>query len=234
MKRNFIIFLFLYLVSTRIFGDNPHIITLFLKKYPAIEKYDIDHAQQKLKNQQKLANSTIKHTTQNWTEGIFCSYAGYLAISNYLNQITFPRKHQKEKFYILVTPKINPIFMFPNTIHHLEINDQSPSDFYSLEKIHDKQTNMYMWKTEKKDIPKNKRIPLNTIIFFSNPKHIYVPTGVVLTNNNAQLVLPDIYVKKTFNHAANSLFVSNIKQFFGNVQTTENAKGLVIQTITTG
>ena len=101
-------------------------------------------------------------------------------------------------------------------------------------KVHDKETDMYLWQIEKAPLPENKRVPLNSIIIFSNPRHIYIPEGVSMSNDNPQLVLPNVFVKKTFNHAAGALFVANIKQFLSAPDITHEKKGSIVQAMVTG
>lgn len=57
-------------------------------------------------------------------------------------------------------------------------------------------------------------IPLNTIILIANPKEVFIPIGATITEPSPNLILPPIYLKKSFCFVHNSLATLAIKQYF--------------------
>lgn len=175
--------------------ETEHIITFFAREYPTTNKT------------KKVSKIPINF-------GLFSTYAGYLAISDINGQIIFPRKTIKPSLNLLITDKVSPVFMLGNTIAYWQIDKDAQAKMYTIERKFDNQTQSYFWDVNEQESPKNNIIPLHTIIIFANPENIYVPTGITLTDDNPQLFLPNIYVKKEFAKVNNALFVLNIKPFF--------------------
>jgi hypothetical protein len=194
-------------------------INLFIRPYPEQKDPSLEKLQQHLETPGKLAAKTVKKLflSQAPHTGIFATYWGYLALSDFNGLLSFPRKHAKATFNLLVTPNINPIFMIGNTIHHWEIDRSVSSELYTITLRQDPSTKRWLWETKKSSLPKNNIISLNTIVLFAKPNALFVPLGVTLTTNNPQLVLPDIYAKKTMNIAKRALDVLMLKQFFGSL-----------------
>jgi hypothetical protein len=147
--------------------------------------------------------------------GIFSTYAGYLAMSNSFGQTIFPLKHSLPLVYFVVTPKITPIMMAGNTIHHWEIEQNSPAQIYKVERHHLEPDNIYYWQVDAVPLPDKNILPPISITILARPKDIVIPEGMTLTNDAANLLLPDIYIRKTINKEANALYLLNIKHFFG-------------------
>ena len=74
-------------------------------------------------------------------------------------------------------------------------------------------------------------IPLNTIILIANPKEVFVPTGATITEPSANLVLPPIYLKKSFCFVHNSLATLAIKQYFSSEVSQDQLEGQTISQI---
>ncbi|MGE0206572.1 MAG: hypothetical protein AB7R69_01870 [Candidatus Babeliales bacterium] len=193
-------------------------INFFIRPYPEDEK-EFDHKKHlnNLITPGKTLAKTFKNNYLKNTSnlGLFGSYAGYLALSDMDGLMTFPRKQQKDAFKLLITPRIIPIFMIGNTIHHWQLDPLSQAQMYSIERIQDPATKDWLWQTKQIALPTNNIITLDTIVLFAKPQNIYVPEGITITNNNPQLVLPDIYAKKGLNVAAQALWVLTVRQFFG-------------------
>lgn len=197
------------------------IITFFIYQAPfGGEQKDEQKLQQKVAVPGSLSSTIAKHYKKTTNQGIFASYSGFMRLSDALGQITFPRLTQKPLLYLLVTEKINPIMMLGNTIHHWERFPHLPYTFYSIERHRDPQTELFYWDVQEVAFPHNNVIPLNAITIFAKPKNILVPTGISLTSDSAQWVLPPLYSTKTLNDVMPALFVLNIKQFFGSLTTT--------------
>jgi hypothetical protein len=69
----------------------------------------------------------------------------------------------------------------------------------------------------------------STIIIFADPESIIVPTGTILTTNQPNLVLPDLYVKDEIVLNQRSLYLMNIKQFFGPTTSIYSKKPTLYQ-----
>ena len=147
--------------------------------------------------------------------GIFGTYAGYVAMASVFGgQMSFPRKQHSETFIIIITPLIEPIIMLGKTVHHFELIEGVPAAAYKIERKHDTETGLYYWQTSTEQVPANKIIPLNSIVLFARPIDINIPEGITLTSASAQLLLPDIFVRQSFNIVGNVLNLLKIKQFF--------------------
>ncbi len=196
------------------------VITLFLQPYPILE--DQAYAQEfsgYLRDLGTIAHHTMHGIAKkNITAGIFSTYAGYLHVSDYNGQIIFPRKQEKPLMYIAITTRITPNIISGNTIHHWEFEAGTPTDLYSVERKKDKDTSATYWDVQKVEkLPENMVILDETIVIFARPKYIYVPTGITVTNDKPNFVLPPIYVKKGIKVTASTLYVLKIKQYFAQV-----------------
>lgn len=213
--------------------QTSNIITFFIDEYPEIndidsylEKTHFSHEEMRsiclLLDKQRDCNSLEFP----FNYGIFATYAGYLGLSDLNGQITFPRKTQKNSLNLLVTTKISPVFMLRNTIAYWEIKDHAPAKMYKLEKKQDHETKLFYWEVQEKNIPKNNKIPIHTIIIIANPDNIYVPIGITPTANSSQFILPKIYAKKDFSHIRNALFILNIRPFFSSIKQIHKERPL--------
>lgn len=199
-------------------------LTMFIRPFPLKKEAIIDDSEkliEHIKTPGKLSGKTIKRkllATQS-NEGIFGTYLGYLALTDFNGQLTFPRKTQKPSFKLIITSRITPIFMIGNTIHHWEFDPRAKTSVYQIERKQDPATQLWFWQTTKGSVPENNIVPLDAIVLFAKPKHVLVPEGITMTTNNPQLLLPDIYAKKGLNITARALWVLTMKQFFGPLRT---------------
>lgn len=193
------------------------VITLFLHEYPA----DTERAQSmvtKLGKPGKIARYRVNNVThQPLVAGIFATYAGYLDVSSYNGQLTFPRRHDRPLIYLAITPRLTPIVMFANTIHHWEFEPGVPAALFVCERKKD-EAGLYFWDMKEESISDNKVIPLESLILIAKPQNFYVPIGITLANETENLLIPDIYVKKGINKLTNSLYVLNLTHFFSPTQ----------------
>lgn len=194
-----------------------HVITMFMEPYPLLpESAEAQHLMHKLKKPGKIAKERLKSLGTNPTnKGILSTYAGFLAMSNNDGQTTFARKHVLPVIYLLITNKITPVMMAGNTIHHWEIEQNTPAKMYKMERLHDESEEVYYWLVQEVPLPANNRIPLESITVLAKPKHIYVPEGITLAQNSPNLILPSIYIKKGIKINTNALYMLNLRQFFG-------------------
>ncbi len=199
--------------------DGQPIITFFMRPYPILrQEHQATKLMDKVHRPGKIAKNSIKRKhTGPMVKGIFSTYGGYIAMSNYDGQTTFPRKHAIATIYFVITNKITPIMMAGNTIHHWEIEEGTPAAMYKAERLHDEKQEVYYWLVTEVPLPKDNHLPLESITILAQPKHVYIPEGITLTDDTPNLLLPDIYIKKGININSNALYLLNVRQFFGHL-----------------
>lgn len=173
-KQKLLLIIGCFFASGSLYAADSHIVTFFVEDYP---------------------KSTVVKKKQSHTAGIFFTYFGYKTLSDSNGQVLFPLKTQKPEFFVLVSSHTKPIFMLYNTVHHWEIEEKSKYSLFSVKRKFDEKTKIHFWDTQQIEIDNSLEIPLNTIIVHADPHNIYIPTGISITNDNTQLVLPKIYVK---------------------------------------
>jgi len=226
MNRNLIVIIPFLLIYPNVYADN--VITFFFKQYPTTNAHEFaQNLAKKLEKPKKLARRRIEGIVgRNPVAGIFSTYAGFIESSNVNGQIIFPRKHTQPKLNLIITNKITPVMMFSQTVHHLELEEIRPKPaMYSIERKKDEQANTFYWDVQQvTEIPRDYTIPPESIVIIAKPHYIYVPTGITLTDDNPNLVLPNIYVKKGINIIANSLYMLNLMHLFREPDTQYQKK----------
>jgi hypothetical protein len=201
-------------------------ITFFFKSTPDIQKIS-----QKIRKPGKLAQHTVHGIIQHIpVAGILVTYAGYVTASNYNGEVVVPRKHQKAEVIILITPEMTPIALFENTILHWQLVPGMPARMYSCQLKHNEKTGDYYWNTQEVPLPADKIIPLSAMIIVADPKNITVKTGQTVTNETANLVLPDIFVEKGINIVKNDSYMLTVRHLFKPVDTQEKREPLKMLT----
>ena len=216
---SFFIF-FTYSVDARL--PFSHIITFFVQELP-FNAPDEDTNSKFAKTTStpgKVAHKIAHSVASSAHKGIFVTYGGYLAVTNFNGQVTFPRMQQKTDFTFIVTEKIEPVMMIGNTVHHWVLLKNVPASSYSVERKQSNQTQLYYWDVQKTENPENNIIPLNSIVVFAKSKNIIVPLGITLSNDSSQLILPPVYVVKNNNDLLPALETLNVRQFFAPVIKT--------------
>ena len=196
------------------------VIVMELKPYPEIS--NTVNCQALSKDLQK-PGSIAQHCISGILDpqlvmGILASYRGYLSISDDYGIITFPYIHPKPKVDLLITPRIMPIMMGGNTVHHWEIEEGVPAAMYSITRKQDDNTKLFYWETKQAPLPPSTRvIDLDTIILLEKPEDIYEPTGLSITQESPHLVLPIIYVKNNQSLVSQALYMLDLRSFLGRV-----------------
>ena len=217
-KKGLLIIMLLISLKTESLNN---IITFFFQPYPTIEKIlDSNKAEKYSKKLQQpgyLYKKIVKATrVQTGPAGIMCTYLGFVSTSDLDGKITFPRKHQKAAVKVLITKSIQPVYMIaPDTINNWMINTSTEAEMYEFTLNYDNETGLYYIQASKIEVPKNRMIPLETIIIIADPKNVFIPEGATITDYSINLVLPTIYIKKQFNFSYNALYTLSIKQYFG-------------------
>lgn len=213
--------LFAILIST-IFNNSlgTNLISFFMLPLPTMpnEKKAMKKVR-KLTRPGKLAKYTLKSVADSYlVSGIFCTYGGYLTISDLNGQVSFPRRHKDPKVNVIITKHIIPIIMLNNTIHHWELENGIPANSYIVERKQEEEIETFFWDIYSTNLPKDNIIPVKSIVIIADPKYVIVPTGITITKKSDQHILPDIYVKRNINKTANILYTLGINTFF---QTTD-------------
>lgn len=222
----------IFIASLALFAHNhiayaDEVITLFFKPYPVLGNNEYSNQMSRsLREPGALEMHKINNILQHdISSGIFSTYYGYLGVSDFNGQTTYPRRVVEPDVYVLVTSRITPNVITGNTIHHWELETDTPAMMYHFERKKDIYSNLAYWDVTKADLPLDKRVPLQAVVIFANPNDIYIPTGITVTKENQpNIVLPDIYVKKGINLTATTLYVLNIRQFFGPVHFLDKQK----------
>ena len=210
MKSRYLVFIlpcFLFYQN----GWADPIISLFVRPYP-----NAHITAQKIKKVGKIARHMIEGIADyQITAGIFSTYAGYLNISDIDGQIIFPRKHANPIIQLVITTRITPVLMFEKTIHHWELVPGIPTQMYTFERKFDKETKTFYWDVQPAEPPENNIVPLSALVIFAKPRYFYIPTGITITDDNPNFILPSIYARKGIKITANALYVFNLSHFFG-------------------
>lgn len=191
------------------------LITYFYKPFPDV--FTPEKTERKIKkfsNSLNLSREHLKLLHNNRVTGIFSTYYGFLAVSDIHGQTTFPRWQRDESIYILVTQKISPIVMSHNTLSHWELEEGTPAKLYLLEKVQDKETELFFWRATQQNLPKDNQVPRDSITIFAHPKYVYIPTGITLSQQSPHLILPDIFIKRGIHVVKDALYVLNLMHFF--------------------
>lgn len=196
-------------------------ISFFIRTYVPDKTCDCDKILSTIRQPGKMPYKCLRnHLDNGMQEGIFSSYWGYLTVSDFMGQVRFPRKQPDEKLKLLITERIVPMLMIGNTIHHWQLDPTVDASLYTLERIQDAENKKFYWNVARSTLPVDNRVHLDTIIIFAKPKDICVLTGQFETTDNPQLVLPDIYAKKTLNTISPALWILKMRQFYGPIKTT--------------
>lgn len=200
------------------------IISFFIDPYPMITSSEsVEFFADKLQHPKTIAKYALrKHVTNEpINAGIFGTYSGYLTATDANGQITFPLLQRKPAINLLITPAINPVIMFGNTLSHWQLAPNAPAIMYRIERKSKKvkkpeRIEAFYWQAKKIDLPKNGRIPVDTVILFEKPSHIYIPLleGIEPTINNPNLLIPNIYIKKHTSKLDTALEALTFREFF--------------------
>jgi len=208
-KKLYLIF-FALLCSPAMHGAT---ITLNFKPYP-----NMAQALEHLKKPDKLAHHMLVGITEQAPiAGITGTYAGYLQASDEDGFMVFPRKQTGNMLYILVTPEISPILMFPHTVKEWILNHPKNHVHFTVTRTTDPETDLTYWDIMESPLDLEKPLPMETIILFANPQDLVIPTGITLTNTAANLQLPTIYSQNSLDTSLEAATVMNISYLFNPV-----------------
>src|SRR5579863_1278445 len=225
MKKNhYVIALALLLIFWQVAANST--ITFFFKPF-----HDKEHMIKTVTKPGNLAHHTVHGILQHTpVAGLLVTYGGYVATSNYNGEIIFPRKHQKPIITLVITPEMEPVPLFENTLLHWDFLPTVPAKMYSCELKHNSITGQSYWDTQEVALPEDKKIPLSAIVIIADPKNIIMNVGTTLVTETANLVLPDVYVKKGINIVENSSYMLVVRHLFRPVESAEHREPFKIIT----
>jgi len=226
MKKNYYVVVFPLLLLVILKIEASPTITFFFRPL-----HDIEHINKKIKKPGKLAKYTARGMVNHApVSGLLVTYGGYVTSSSYNGEVIFPRKHQKSVITIAVTPEMAPVALFENTILHWKFIQGIPAKMYLCEQKKEDKTGLYHWETQEMSLPIDNVIPLTTLVIIANPKNIIINVGKTPTLETANLVLPDIYVKKGINIIENSSYMLTVRHLFKPIETEEKREPFKIFT----
>lgn len=193
--------------------------------------HDIEDIRKKLRKPGGLAKYTIAVKMQSsLVEDISVLYGGYLALSDYNGEVSFPRKHQKAVVDIIITSEIVPIPLFESTIAYWRRVPLVPAKLYRCQQGYDEKKSQYYWDTSEIPLPHDLAIPTAAIIIIAKPENIVLNEGRMFIHETANIVLPTLYVNKNINKLESSAYMLTIRHLFKPVDTKENREPLRILT----
>ena len=185
-------------------------VTLSFQPYPNIKE-----ALENIKKPEKLASLTlIRISEQAPVTGIVGMYAGFMQASNKQGQMIFPRKQTGTKFFLLVTPEVEPVLMFPHTVKEWNLIPQKGYSYFKISREADPDTDLTYWSVEEAPLNPQTPIEVETIILLTQPEDLVIPTGITLTTQGPNLQLPPIYSQKSLNTDKAALLLMNIAYLF--------------------
>lgn len=188
---------------------------------------DIEKVIKKLKKPGGLAQHTVRGIVQPIpVEGILVTYSGYIASSNHNGEVILPRKHQASMVTIVVTSEMVPIALFENTYQHWDLIPGVPAKMYSCEQKYNEMKDQSYWEVKELPLSASNQIPISAIVIVAKPDDIVINEGTTPAIRTANLVLPDVYVKKGINIIKNSSYVLTIRHLFKPVEVEEKPEPL--------
>jgi len=219
-----------FIICLQLYADAN--ITVFFREFPTDSAAHAQYTMEKsFGNPKKFARTQLESIVcRNLRAGIWGTYAGFVALSNADGQMTFPRKHEKAELLIIITPKITPIIMFEQTVHHWELAPDAPVAMYRYKRKQDDETHQFYWQVKPMETIVNNIIPHEGLVLLAKPDHLYVPLGITITHETPNLLLPPIYVKRGFNLVSNSLYLLNINHLFDHARIKDKLEPLRMTT----
>ena len=227
MKNKYIL-LAIILSASLFIKTTSNIITLFIKDYPNPElplslQTETDSENSRIMSQPSYVQpkKEITPVIQKKLAGVWGLYKGYAQATNFLGQLSFPRKQQANTINLIITKKITPAFIVgPSTVGYWQIDSSEDAAVYEIDIEYSDDANTYYFETKKIDTPENGQISLQSIIIPADPETVYVPEGAVITEYTANLTLPDIYIKTdSFDFEYNASYTLSLKNYFAQIDT---------------
>ncbi len=198
----------------------PHTIMCFCKPAPHLYADKPENIQLP-QTDQDLQNAILKSQIDRFTKrGIIATYHGYVTFSDQNGQLLFPRKHTSDDIFYVVTRNIRPVISHGETVRSFIIENPKQTRMYYLQRKQNEKQNITYWEVKEIEVTDEQHIPPSSMIIFSNPDHIIVPTGTFTTIDGGNLLLPDLYIKKGIPIGPNVLAFLPLSKYFAPVTHT--------------
>jgi len=216
----FWICVFLYTIGTYTAppqGMAPHAIICFCK--PAVHlQADAPRSVEVTFEPGGMSKQILDTQIQKYsTHGVIGAYHGYVALSDHNGQLLFPRKHTSDEIYYVITRSIAPKMGKNDTVQKFYVTKPEQARMYYLKRMRDNEDEKPYWKVTELEVDDKQPIPAASIMIFSNPDHIIVPTGKFTTIDGGTLLMPDLYVKKSIPIGPNALAFLRVNRYFAPV-----------------
>lgn len=200
-----------------------HRITFTIRYYPQLDQVlDVEQLQKSIQDPTR-AIQTIMRTTisTNGASGIVVTYAGFTTISTIYGQVDLPRRQQKTSFHVLVSTDFEPVMMAGVTVYHWQLLPNANAAMYTVTLQQDPDTKVHFWDVQPAELPADKVIPLDTIVIVAKPQNILLPTGITTAKNSINLILPDMYAKKSADFWSDALNFLQVKHFYRTIKSID-------------
>ncbi len=206
------------LLSVQSIYTTQHTLSTFVRTVIPITTSDNYHEifQEKLTKPGVINRLYIKHTLYQalYCPGIIAAYGGFVTQSDSNGQITFPLLSENNSIRLVFTPKIRPIIFRGSTVAFFTIHEHVPVRVIRAKRLYNTEEKVWYWSLQEEELsPKRELLPLD-LIFFVNPKHVILPDENIVTHDDANLLLPDIYVTHKIKTAFSALHFIKASNYF--------------------
>lgn len=193
----------------------PHMLTFFFKPLttPKTKAINPEAYQRFLKTPGNISRAFItQEIIAPLVYGIFVTYRGLVAHSDFNGQVSFPLRTDPETLTLVITENIKPILLFSNTVHHLEVAEDTPTAFYQYTRT--KNDKNITWEVKKTPAPKKNRIPDDALVIVAQPTDIMIIEGKFIADQSPHYILPTIYVSNSMALDTNAFQFLKVAKFF--------------------
>jgi hypothetical protein len=145
--------------------------------------------------------------------GVYATYRGWCAHSDYHGQITFPRVSSCPDLLVLVTRGLYPVLTLDTTVHHFIVRPGEPGQAYHLHRHEHTPERPALWSVKKVPLPENRVIPVDALVLIALPEQIYLKEGCFPTSTGPNLFLPVVYAQHP-TLGINALYFLNVNRYF--------------------
>ena len=190
----------------------------------------LQHAPASITNQVKTDPSTgttanaaiINETIKPSLGGIPALYGGYIDTTTHDGLLSFPLRQAAPKLYIAITPRIQLVNIKKNTFSHRGFDPEVKTMLYLCEQKKDAKGQSY-WEVNEDKVPADNIINPLTLVLLTDPNNVILEPGKHMAAENAQLVLPSVYLVSRAKAEESVIKSLEIRPFFEPI-SLENKK----------
>lgn len=209
-------------------GTNTAVISLFFRPLtPSIAQQLAEKDVEELLGEEaktKEAPVSPKELEDEFTaptpflHGIYVSYQGTVATSDYNGQVLFPNHQTKPSLTVVITDSLTPIIIFSNTVQHMKVREGHDAIFYEVTRERDPKLKKFVWDIHMIPTPANGRIPDDALVIIAKPSQIVMLEGKIVTEQDVNLLLPPVYIRTTITPTDNALQFMKMAKFFAPIE----------------